>query len=220
MNAAPTIIAAIVRDNAPSVLETQWSEPVLATSLVGLALPFTTGTPRTLAGIASGLGTGTLLFGLSGALSRGDVATFNVQPGNAITDTAGEPAPVQQALVQNYVGGIAPANLDPKLVRITHASIATVLLVGQTALVDTSGGAPPTITMPPSPVDEDLVEIVDVVGVGGFGTTPCVVTANAGQTIEDPSQAPGTYGATATLAQDSETLAYRYNASLSRWKIR
>lgn len=101
-------------------------------------------------------------------------------------------------------------------VTVTHASPSTALAISQTAFVDVSGGAPPTLTMPASPPFGRPVSVIN--SAGSFAITPCTVTANAGWTIEDPG-APLTFGATATLTVAGCAVTWIADVPNTRWKV-
>jgi hypothetical protein len=110
-------------------------------------------------------------------------------------------------------GGSQPAFTA---VRINNASSATVLASWQIAMVDVTGGAPPSITTPATPLDLD--RIIAVNANGSFATTSCTITANTGQTIEDPGS-PGTFGATVTLNVLGTSVEWLYDAVNTHWKV-
>ncbi len=87
----PTLLSARVYDDAPTVLELEFSIPVhLPASLDAITLPFSVGTARTITGIASGDGTELLKLTLSGAMSYGNAATFTIGAGRTLQSMNGQ----------------------------------------------------------------------------------------------------------------------------------
>ena len=102
--------------------------------------------------------------------------------------------------------------------RVTHATTGPVILTSwQRVLGDVSGGALPTIKTPVAPGDNDRVGFVN--SGGDVSGTPAVFTASVGQTIEDPSAAPGTFSATATMHAKSGAYEWFYDLANTRWKL-
>jgi len=213
----PAIRRAYIADAAASTLVLELDEPASVSSTAGLLPDFEVGTPRT---VTSATAIGSLiLLGLSGAAGHNDVLTLGVDATNTIRGTSGPLAP-GVVTVDNQVSGSppAPAPVPGAIIPLAHGDAAIVLAKDQVVHADASGGALPTITMPPNPDDGDEVVIIDVATGGSFGTHPAVVTANSGQTVEDPSLTPGTYGSTGTLNVSSESWTYHYVAAHTRWK--
>jgi hypothetical protein len=86
---APTIVSATVDSSAPTSLVLVFSEPVIVPALTGLSLVFSAGTSRTLTAVASGQGTDTITFTLSGAFDGSEVVTFDRAAGRVLQDLNG-----------------------------------------------------------------------------------------------------------------------------------
>lgn len=212
----PSIFRAVISDVARSTIAVQFGSDVTIDDPTGLTVA-TTGTPRTVTSVG---GSGAHWnIGLSGAAANGDVVELVAALVNTVRDLDGNPLAPGSTTVENDVAGGSPPPQVPvpgAIIELNHSSSAIVLARGQNVRVDTSGGAPPTITTDPAPNDGDRFTITDVAGT--FGTTPAVVTASPAQTIEDPATTPGTYSATSTLDKSSESFSFEWIARLVRWK--
>lgn len=155
---------------------------------------------------------------VNGGVGAGTLCTL---PASSVGYVAAQFDGVDWAIRESGLFAVASTGSLPArtIVRITNASSATVLASWDRAMVDVSGGAPPSITMPPSPSDGDVVSVTE--DAGSFGTTPCPVTANAGQDIEDPNT-PGTYAGiagTVSATADGASLDWMWSATPARWKL-
>lgn len=89
----PTVVSALVDDDAPSVLVVNFSEAVYVPDLTGTSLSFSVGTPRTITAVQSGQLTNQVKFTLSGSLAGTETcslvfasSTLQDVNGNTIAD--------------------------------------------------------------------------------------------------------------------------------------
>lgn len=115
-------------------------------------------------------------------------------------------------------GNNNPSYNSSSALTINHSSSATTLLAWNVAKVDTTGGAPPSITTPTTTAVLDLDRFTVIDTQANFGTTPCAITAAAGETIEDPNS-PGTFSSTVTLSATSAAVEWIYDLTNTRWKV-
>lgn len=88
--AAPTVVSATVSSDAPDKLAVVWSEPVVGRGVTtGLTLTVTSGTSRTITGLASGDNTSTTLFQLSGSFAGTETANFIRGSSRVLADYSG-----------------------------------------------------------------------------------------------------------------------------------
>lgn len=85
----PLVSSATVENGADTQLVVLFDQDSNIVDTTGLSLNFTSGTPLTITGIASGAGTSTITFTLSGSVQVGDVFSFVYDGTNTITGLVG-----------------------------------------------------------------------------------------------------------------------------------